>query len=164
MSTTVEVIWEPGELRAIDHRVDAWLIDLVDDAVDFAAGRLREHAPGRIADFVTSDGPQGEIHQGRVIEGEAGVTPDPLEGFVSKRGSRRADFPFYVDVGTGLFGEFHRPITAFPPNQMGPIEIGGEMVYVDMIRGQEGQHYSDESARDTDIWLAGHIGSRLDNL
>ena len=156
ITTKVTVIWEPGDLRAIDERVDAWLVDLVNDTVDFGAARLRDHAPGRIADFVTSDGPQPEPQIG-AIEGVAGVTADPLEGFISKRGSKRADFPVYVDIGTGLYGEHGRPITAFPPNLMGPVEIAGQMRYLSEIAGQPAQHYSDEAMRDTDAWLPGKI-------
>jgi hypothetical protein len=152
MSTEVTILWESSDLRDLDDRVDTWLVDLVDDAVDFAANRLRDHAPGRIGDFVMSDGPQGEPQFG-MIEGMAGVTPDPLEGFVSKRGSKRADFPYYVDVGTGVYGEHHSPITSFPPNHMGPVEWRGQMVYFSQIRGQQPQDYSGEATRDTDAWL-----------
>lgn len=162
MSVTVEVIWEPGDLHALDEHVDAWLRDLVGDTVEHAASSFVDRAPGRIRDFVTSDPPQ--LDRGSVIEGVAGVTPDPLEGFVSKRGSRRADFPLYVDVGTGLFGEHQRPITSFPPNLMGPIELGGEMVYLSQTRGQPAQDYSGEATRDTDAWLDSHIEHSMSRL
>jgi len=149
----IEVVDHDGSfLRSFEERVDAWLEDLVDDTVDHAAGRLRHHAPGAIDALVTSDGPQFEP-EGGVIEGMAGVLPDPDETFVSARGSKRSDHPFYVDVGTGVFGETGRPITAMPGSVMGPIEWGGRMIYVKSIKGQRAQDYSGAAFRDTDAWL-----------
>lgn len=156
MATTVEVLWEPGWIDSLGEKVDRWLTDLVDDTVDFAAGRLREHAPGRIDEFVTSDGPQFEPQTG-AIEGVAGVTSDPTESFISRRGSRRADWPLYVDIGTGIYGESGKPITAFPGDVMGPIQRGGMMVYLEEIRGQKPQDFSGAAMRDTDAWLPIHI-------
>lgn len=167
MSTTVtvEALWDQESMHGLHDHVDSWLTDLVLDTVDFAGHRLREHAPGRIGDFVRVDYP----HVGNLgaIEGEAVVTSDPTEQFVSKRGSRRADFPLYVDIGTGIYGEHHRPITSFPPNHMGPVEIGGQMVYLSEIRGQPAQDYSGAATRETNAWLPGHIkvsATKLGNL
>lgn len=162
-TVTVEALWDQESTRSLDDRVDSWLVDFVDDTVDFAAGRLRAHAPGRIDELVTSDGPQFEPEFG-VIQGVAGVIPDPNETFVSARGSKRADFPLFVDVGTGIYGEHQRPITSFPPNQMGPVEVGGRMVYLDQIKGQPAQDYSGEATRDTDAWIPGHIRASAPRL
>jgi len=49
---TTEVLFS-GDMRSIGDRVDSWLTELVDDAVDYAAGRLRHHAPGGIDALVT---------------------------------------------------------------------------------------------------------------
>jgi hypothetical protein len=166
MPTIVEVLWDQEWIGSLDDRVDSWLKDLVDDAVDFAAARLREHAPGRIDELVVSDGPQFEPQIG-AIEGVAGVTSDPTEQFVSRRGSRRADYPIFVDVGTGIHGPLARPITAFPGHAMGPIEFSGRMIYPTEIRGQHAQDFSGEATRDTDAWLPAHIDTsavRLSNL
>lgn len=162
---TTEVLFS-GDTRSISGRVDSWLLDLVDDAVDYAAGRLRHHAPGGIDALVTSDGPQGEPQLDGVVEGMAGVLPDLQEKVDHPRGlgSSPADYPFYVDVGTGVFGEFGRPITAFPGGVMGPIEFRGRMIYPRTIQGQPGQDYSGEAHLDTDLWLAGHIRTSASKL
>lgn len=154
---TTDVLFS-GDARSIEDRVDSWLLNLVDDTVDYAARQLRRHAPGEIDALVTADGPQGEPQTG-IIEGMAGVLPDLQEEIAHPRGlgSSPADYPFYVDVGTGIFGEFGRLITAFPGSVMGPIEFRGRMIYPRSIKGQPAQDYSGEAHRDTDIWLAGHI-------
>lgn len=156
ITTETQVIWEPGDLRHIDENVDAWLRDLVDDTVDFAAERLREHAPGAIDALVESEGGQFDP-QLDAIEGVAGVIPDPTEEYISKSGSRRSDYPYYVDVGTGIYGPEERPITSMPGGVMGPIEFRGRMLYLTSIRGQEAQDFSGAATRDTDLWLLGHI-------
>lgn len=166
MATTVEVLWDSDWLDSLNERVDRWLTDLVDDTVDFAAGRLKEHAPGRIDELVTSDGPQFEPQFG-VIEGMAGVTPDPTESFVSRRGSKRADWPLFVDIGTGIYGDTGKPITALPGEQMGPLIEHGMQFFFNEIKGQRPQDFSGAAARDTDAWIPMHIelvAKRLGNL
>jgi hypothetical protein len=154
---TTEVLFH-DDIRSLDDRVDLWLRDLVDDTVGYTAGRLREHAPGGIDRLVTEDGGQFDPQLG-IIRGMAGVLPDLEEEVEHPRGlgSNPADYPFYVDVGTGIFGEFGRPITAFPGGVMGPIEYQGRMIYPRSIKGQPAQDYSGAAHRDTDLWLAGHI-------
>jgi len=166
MSVTVTI--EPlfhDDLRDLDGRVDSWLRGLVGDTVDHAAGRLRHHAPGGIDALVTADGPRGEPQAG-VVEGMAGVLPDLQEEIDHPRGlgSSPADYPFYVDAGTGIFGEFGRPITAFPGGVMGPVEFRGRMAYSRSIKGQPGQDYSGAAHRDTDLWLQGHIPASTTGL
>lgn len=163
ITVTTEVLWDQEWLDHLDDRVDSWLTDLTDDVVDFAAGRLRSHAPGSIDEFVTSDGPELEPQLG-IIEGMAGVIEDPDEEFVSRRGSQRRAFPLFVDIGTGIFGEFGRPITAFPGHVMGPVEFHGRMTYPTIIAGQEPQDYSGAATRDTNAWLTGKIRASAQKL
>ena len=145
-----------GFLGELDDRVDAWLHDAVDDASRFAGERLVHHAHGSIKDLVAVDEPRPG--DGGIIVGEAYVDPDFKEDFEDDGlgrglGSSPADYPYYVDVGTGIYGEFGTPITAFPGGVMGPIEYGGRMIYLKEIKGQPAQHYSDAAARDVDAFL-----------
>jgi hypothetical protein len=146
------------ELHDVEAVVDRWLTDLVDDTVDYAAARLHEHAPGKITDLVGSEGAQFDPHIG-FIEGEAFVLPDIQEEIDHPRGlgSSPADYPFYVDVGTGVYGEHGTPITSLPGHVMGPVEWGGRMIYIKFDKGQRPQHYSDAAHKDTDVWLPGKI-------
>ncbi len=146
-----------GFLGGLDDRVDDWLYETVDAGTFVAEDSLKANAPGSIKDLVGVDlprfGPSGSI-----VTGEAYVDPDfeaDFEGNGLSRGlgSSPADYPYYVDVGTGIYGETGTPITAFPGGVMGPIEYGGRMIYVKEIKGQPAQRYSDAAARDVDAFL-----------
>lgn len=151
--------------KRFDAQVDSWLTELVDDAVDFAGQRLEAHAPGNIKHLVTTDGPRLEADVGW-IEGFAGVLPDFDEDPSGQRGlgSNPADYPFFVDVGTGVYGETGTPITSIPGHVMGPIEVGGRMIYAKSIQGQPAQRYSDAAARDTDAHIPIRISSTITRL
>lgn len=141
-------------LDGLDDRVDAWLHDLVDDATDLAGERLVAHAPGSIKDLVEVDDPRpGD--EGLIVSGEAYVTPalDEHGDNDDRPGSNPEDFPYYVDVGTGIFGDRGVPITAFPGSVMGPIEYGGRMIYIRSFKGQQAQLYSEAAADDVDAML-----------
>ncbi len=141
-------------LEGLDDRVDAWLHEVVDDAVELAGERLVSHAPGSIKELVSTDGPRvGD--DGVLVEGEAYVTPaiDEHGDNAERPGSNPEDFPYYVDVGTGIFGERGTPITAFPGSVMGPIEYGGRMIYIRSSKGQPAQRYSDAAFEDVDAML-----------
>ncbi len=164
--TVVEVDGADGVtrwLRSFDQRVDHWLLDLVGDAVEHAGHSLREHAPGGIKDLVIEDEPQDL--GSRSIVGVAGVIPDVDEQTITGGlGSAPSDYPFYVDVGTGIYGEHGTPITAFPGHVMGPIEYNGRMIYIKSFKGQPAQDYSGAAARDTDAWLDVHITRSIPDL
>ena len=164
MAVHTEII-EAADLASLGDRVDRWLDDLVDDAVDYGARRLKVHAPGGIDALVVTDGPQYEPDVG-AIEGVAGVTPDPVEESENPRGfeSSPADYPFYVDVGTGVHGERGDIITAFPGDLMGPILYKGRMIYIRFSKGQEAQLYSDRAAEDLYLWLDERLVSALPGL
>jgi hypothetical protein len=168
MSIEVEVTGNEGLLewaKRFDDQIDSWLTDLVNDTVNFAESRLRAHAPGKIKDLVTTDGPKFEVNMGW-IQGFAGVLPDFNEDSLGDRGekSNPADYPYFVDVGTGIYGETGTPITSLPGHVMGPILMGGRMVYTKSIKGQPAQHYSDAAFRDTDVYLPLRIQSDIHKL
>lgn len=143
-------------LRTADSRVDDWLYQLVDSIVFHASDRLRLHAPGRIKGLVGVDLP----HQPSTgaFEGTAGVTSDPS---VTRRGreggSNPADYPVFVDQGTGIYSEAESPIYATPGHVMGPIFYQGKETFFKSFKGQPGQHFSDQSFADTVAWTPGKI-------
>lgn len=150
-------------LESLDRHVDAWLVGLSDDLAGYAGDRIQQHAPGRIRDLVGID--RASRANLGIIEAVAGVHPDldkELEGV--GLGSSPADYPFYVDVGTGIYGEFGTPITSFPGGVMGPIEFRGRMIYASSIKGQPAQDYSGASYRDTTAYLPLRIAGTLGDI
>jgi hypothetical protein len=151
-------------LATSPQRVDDWLYELVDGAVFFAADRIRAHAPGSIDRLVDVQVPN--VLSPGVIEGIAGVEPDITEEtFGRGLGSDPADYPVFVEVGTGIFGEVGTPITSIPGHKMGPI-IGsdGHFFYTTIVKGQPPQHYTENAFDETVIWMPGHIEGALPDL
>jgi hypothetical protein len=151
-----------GDERAKEYlvttpkRVNDWLYELVDATIFFAADRLRVHAPGGIDSLVGVDLPH-ELEPGR-IDGTAGVEPDITEEtFMSGLGSDPADYPVFVDVGTGIFGPERREIFTIPGHVMGPISWQGREIFVSSFKGQKAQHYSDRAYEDTTAWLPAKV-------
>lgn len=135
-------------LRSQDRRVDDWLYELVDGLVFYAAGRMRERAPGSIKELVDID-LATETATG-AFEGIAGVEPDITEDtFHRGLGSNPADSPVFVEIGTGVFGEVGEPISSIPGHLMGPIEWMGDIYYASTIQGQKPQRYAEQSFEDT---------------
>lgn len=134
-------------LRAERGVVDIWLGGLVDDIADFAADRLRAHAPGSIEMLVeTAHDTAGGVG---AREATAGVIPDiTQENFSRGLGSDPADWPVFPDVGTGIYGEHGTPIRVIPGNVM-VFESHGERIFAHTIKGQPAQHYSDRAFEDT---------------
>lgn len=145
-------------------RIDDWLYELTDDAAFFAAGRLRERAPGSISGLVDFD-PTRELEIGS-YEAIAGVEPDILEeDFGRGLGSDPADYPVYVELGTGIFGEFETMIETIPGHVMGPfLGSWGDIIYARRVKGQPGQRYAEQSFEDTVGWLPGKIEVALIEL
>jgi hypothetical protein len=142
-------------LHAAPGAVNTWLRDLVGDTVDFSADRLRAHAPGGIDALVESDRPSADVLG--PIEGVAGVLPDiTQETFNRGLGSDPADYPVFVDVGTGIFGERGTPIRTIPGHVM-VIDFPEGKLFTNVIRGQPGQHYSDRAFEETVGWLPGRL-------
>lgn len=142
-------------LRGAKGKVDDWLYELIDSVVFHAQAALRETAPGRIKGLVDVD--IAKEREPSVFEGSAGVLPDPLENFVSRRGSRRGDFPYYVEAGTGVYGEHASPILAVPGHLMGPIDFEGRDIFIRSFAGQRGQHYGEHAFEETVAWVPAQI-------
>jgi hypothetical protein len=144
-------------LRSSNDQVNDWLYELVDSAVFYAAQRLRALAPGRIGtELVDVDLPVE--HTPGVIEGAAGVEPDiTQETFGRGLGSDPADFPFFVEVGTGIYGESGTPIRTIPGTYPMAFEHAGTMVFTWEVQGQRGQHYGRHSYDETVAWMPARI-------
>jgi hypothetical protein len=143
-------------LRSSHDQVNDWLYELVDSAVFYAAQRLRTHAPGQIDQLVDVTLPH-EPEPGR-IEGVAGVEPDiTQESFSRGLGSNPADYPFYVEVGTGIYGEFGMPIHTIPGTYPMAFEHAGTMVFAWETKGQKGQHYGRQAFEETAEWMPARI-------
>lgn len=138
-----------------EQMVDLMLTDLTTDIANFAADRLRELAPGSIKGLVSV----GAAHLGEpgAIDATAGVEPAITSDVFSRGlGSSPEDFPVYVDVGTGIHGEFERPIVSIPGNVQ-VFEWHGEKIFARSTSGQKAQHYSDQAYDDT----LGYVPTRL---
>lgn len=138
-------------LRTEDHRVNDWLYELVDGLVVYADARIRELAPGSISELVELD-PAHETATG-AFEGVAGVVPAVTEKTLHVGlGSDPADFPVFVEVGTGIFGAVGHPISSMHPDHliglMGPIPYLGREIFVSSIKGQRPQRYAGRSFDD----------------
>lgn len=159
-------------LRAEPRRVDDWTFELVDSTVFHAAGRIRMHAPGQISELVSVDLPN--VLSPGLMEGTAGVEPDVREeNFLGSTpgnptvglGSDPADYPVYVEVGTGIYGPVGEPITSIPGYLMGPITgSDGRPFFTSVVQGQRPQHYTERAFEDTVAWMPGHIELALNDL
>lgn len=131
-------------LRGANRRVDDWLYELADSLTFFAAGRLVEHAPGKIKGLVGTK-PAHETITG-AFEGVAGVEPDILqENFHRGVGSDPADYPVFVEVGTGVFGPVGTVISSMGGRLMGPIPWEGRQIFTRVVQGQRPQLYAERS-------------------
>lgn len=150
------LVAEPG-------RIDDWLYELIDETSFFASARLRERAPGSIEGLVDTD-LASEAEPG-LFQAIAGVGPDiTKETFGRGLGSDPADYPVYVEVGTGIFGEHGTPIETIPGHVMAFMGREGRMIFTGKVAGQPGQHYARESFEDTVGWLPGRIEVALHEL
>lgn len=148
-------------LRRSPDEIDDWLYELVDAAVFHAASRLRALAPGSISQLVGVELPH-QPEPGR-IEGAAGVEPDymgpttPVQGL----GSDPADFPFYVEVGSGVHATdpeaSHSPIRTIPGTYPMAWEHMGNMVFAWETQGQKPQFYGLRSYEETASWMPARI-------
>lgn len=163
MSGVITIEVEDGEeerfLRSLPGRVDRMASDLVDDLSEYASDRIKEHAPGGIFHLVEVSG-SSPVDPG-VFEAVAGVTPAHGEGDEIRTFGGRSnpdDYPFFVDQGTGIHGEFGRPIEVAPPGFM-QIDFEDGRVRTHSIRGQQPQEYVKESYRETLAYAPIRIGA-----
>lgn len=141
-------------IRGVKGKVDDMLYELVDAIAFHASDQLRIHAPGHISELVDTDlATEVEPHH---FHAAAGVTPGESK-FVSRRGSRRADYPLYVEGGTGVYGETGSPILAVPRHLMGPIDFEGRDIFLSSIQGQHAQHYAERSFEEAVSWTPARI-------
>lgn len=145
-----------------DEHVEAMLTDLVGDITDHAAEELRTLAPGTIgAELIGTDEPHLP-DQGAIV-GVAGVLPDISEemnlGAIRGLGSDPADYPVFVELGTGIFGEYERPIQVMPGHVM-VIPFPDGKVFTRSIAGQPGQHYAERAYENTIQWIPGRLTTR----
>lgn len=156
----LEVEAPEAELKGLPGRINLMVADLVDDIADQAGQELIAHAPGGIPFLVEVHGVTA-LDPG-IVKATAGVMPDPGAGERPQHhgfGSDPHDYPLFVDVGTGVFGEFGTPILAAPGTKM-VIPPGGGYpgkTFAHEIKGQEGQHFSQRSFDATVGWVPTRI-------
>jgi hypothetical protein len=150
-------------LRASDD-IDDWLYELSDAFAFEAADRLRVNAPGSIPELVDVQGSR-ETSPGN-FEAIGGVEPDfsPATSFGRGLGSDPADYPVYVDQGTGIYGSRHEVIYPIPGHVMGPVFYRGRNIYIRSSKGQPAQHFSDASFRGVVDWAPTAIALALPDL
>lgn len=151
------------KLRRVDEELDDFLYELTDDTAQRAGDLLRLHSPGAIDRLVDVE-PVQETAPGH-FESTAGVTQDNFYAHQDRGlGSDPRDYPFYVDQGTGIFGEKHSPIYTIPGNLMGPIRFKGRTYFVPHFKGQPAQLYSERSFIDTIAWMPFRVEFAISEL
>lgn len=138
-----------------DEMVERMLIDVTGDIAEHAADEIRTTAPGRIKELVSHDDPH--VPTPGVVVAEAGVEPEITEETLG-RGMRSdpADFPVYVEKGTGIYGEYARPIVMLPGIVM-VFEYHGHKIFTPYIAGQRGQHYTEHAYEATLGWIPSRL-------
>lgn len=140
-------------LRTAEPRIDDWLYEVSDSIVFHESDLLHETAPGRIKALV--DYVPVVEERPHYFEGLAGVKPD---GFaLPGPGSAKEDYPFYVEEGTGLYGELHSIIYPLVGTLMGPIEDFGYEYWIKSSKGQPGQHYGRRAYEETVAWVPSRL-------
>lgn len=154
------------ELHAGSADFDDFLYELADETAFFGAERIKEHAPGHIDQLVGVE-PATELEAGGAFEAIAGVEPDiTQETFHRGLGSDPADFPVFVEVGTGIFGPVGTSISTIPGHLMGPFwdPWSGRDVFTNVVRGQKPQHFTENAYHDLIRWLPGRIKLGLQQM
>lgn len=148
-------------LRSSNRQVNDMLYELVDATIFHAEDRLRAFAPGEISELVDINLPT-EPEPG-AIDGAAGVVPDVRAAtFGQGLGSDPADYPYFVEVGTGVYSEgenaSRQPITTIPRSYPMVWERPpGNLIFAWTVEGQKPQHYGRHSFEETSGWLPARI-------
>lgn len=152
-------------LSGSSGRVDDWLYELIDAMAFYASERIKQRAPGHIDQLVDITLAH-ELDPG-AFEAIAGVEPDITEDtFGRGLGSDPADYPVFVEVGTGIFGPVGEPISTIPGHVMGPIKdpSTGKDFFATVIQGQRPQRYVEQAHEDLVLWTPVKIRERLPEL
>jgi hypothetical protein len=142
-------------LRHGDVLVERMMIDVTGDISSHAAAELKVNAPGRIKNLVGDDEPI--VPEPGIVEAVAGIEPEVTEETFG-RGiqSDPADFPVYVEKGTGVYGEYARPITV-PPGIVMVFHWAGKKIFTRSVEGQRAQHYAEHSYEETLGWVPSRL-------
>lgn len=149
------IVLGDDEAKSYLHDGHAWvnrfMTDLSDDIAEHARDELLARAPGHITELVGLD--PGHLAEPGVVEAIAGVKPDVTEETLGQGlGSSPADFPVYVEVGTGIYGPEHRSIV-MPPGRIMVFDWENRRVRTPYIEGQPAQHYAEEAYESTVHWV-----------
>lgn len=146
-------------LRGGSERINRMTRELVSDIAEHAAEEIRALAPGRIKGFV--DFVPERFPEPGTVEAWAGVTPANIssEGKTQVQiGSDPADYPWYVEAGTGEHGEFGTAITV-PPGNVMVFPYKGSTVFARSVKGQEPQRYVERSYENTIAWVPAKLAT-----
>lgn len=130
------------------HRLFSDMIErTVRSSREFLTGAVPHGETERLAAAVDSTGPYDEVDS---ISAAVGIPPiggledrftkTPSPDFFSPSGSSAADYPLFVDRGTGMFGPAHAPISS---HTGGPLvwEEDGRTIFAQHVQGQEPHHF-----------------------
>jgi hypothetical protein len=140
-------------LLEVDERSDVMVSDLIDDIAEHAESELRELAPGEIGLELVGLRDSKVLEPG-VLEAIAGVHPDLNDALLdSPRGldSDPADYPVFVDQGTGVFGDRGKVIRMMPGHFM-VINFPDGKVFTKTVQGQPAQKFSERAYENTIRW------------
>jgi hypothetical protein len=145
-------------LRDMDGRVKPELSDMLNEAVRVGEQSAQIYAPSRThrLERAISSVPAHERASIGAIEASVGV--DPVDGY--EDGS--PDYPFLVNIGTGLFGPLMDYITPIRASHM--VFTDRKFVVAKRIRGQHPQPYMDQAFEDVDNYLDARIDLMVERI
>ncbi|MBR3139352.1 MAG: HK97 gp10 family phage protein [Methanobrevibacter sp.] len=68
-----------------------------------------------------------------------------------------AEYAAFVNDGTGIYGPYKTPIIHPTIGKKFAFQVGGNMIYTNVIKGQKGQHFVEKSIEQTNGKLAGYF-------
>lgn len=144
--------------RGMGDRVRPALGDVLDESVRVGEQSAKLYAPKRtrrLEDAISSV-PAHDRETIGAIEASVGV--DPVDGYSD--GS--PDYPFFVNVGTGLYGSLKRMIEPVRAKRM--VFTDRQHVVARRVRGQRPQPYMDEAFEDVDSYVDARIDLLVDRI
>lgn len=138
-----------------ESNIERMLVDLVNDIAEHAHDELEVLAPGQIGTSLIGLNRAHSPEPG-VIRAVAGVErdlsdEDALTG-EGGLGSDPADYPVYVEVGSGVFGPIGQPIRSIPGHPM-VIQFPEGKIFTETVLGQHPQHYAQRAYENTVRWI-----------